>query len=95
MNMKIDVKGKSYTAIVHEDRDEGGYWADVPELHGCVTQGKTLDELRQQLADAIESWLDAQDPAFWKNARPLTDAEWDAREASEARAGALPHRNPQ
>ncbi len=30
--------------IVHE-AEEGGYWAEVPSIPGCATQGETLDEL--------------------------------------------------
>lgn len=90
MKMKVEVRGESYTAIVHEDRDEGGYWADVPKLHGCVTQGETLDELRLQISDAIESWLDAQDPEWLARTPPLTEADLDAMEETT-----LSRRNPQ
>ncbi len=30
--------------IVHE-AEEGGYWAEVPSIQGCATQGETFDEL--------------------------------------------------
>ena len=30
--------------IVH-DAEEGGYWAEVPSIAGCATQGDTFDEL--------------------------------------------------
>ena len=29
--------------IIHE-ADEGGYWAEVPSIPGCATQGETFDE---------------------------------------------------
>ena len=45
-------------AIVH-DAEEGGYWAEVPALPGCATQGETLDELTANLREAIEAWLSA------------------------------------
>jgi len=32
-------------AVVHQ-AEEGGFWAEVPALPGCVTQAETLDELR-------------------------------------------------
>lgn len=32
-----------FRAVVHAE-EEGGYWAEVPDLPGCVTQGDTLDE---------------------------------------------------
>ncbi|MEK9629310.1 MAG: type II toxin-antitoxin system HicB family antitoxin [Nitrospinota bacterium] len=43
-------------AIVHE-AEEGGYWAEVPALPGCSTQGDTYEELMQNLREAIEGCL--------------------------------------
>jgi len=43
--------------------EEGGFWAEVPALPGCVTQGETLEELEKKLHEAIEAWLLAADPA--------------------------------
>jgi predicted RNase H-like HicB family nuclease len=43
-------------AVVHE-AEEGGFWAEVPALPGCATQGETMDELRANLHDAIEACL--------------------------------------
>jgi predicted RNase H-like HicB family nuclease len=45
-------------AIVHK-AEEGGYWAEVPSLPGCVTQGETMREIRANLKEAIELWLEA------------------------------------
>lgn len=42
--------------VVHE-AEEGGYWAEVPAIHGCATQGETLKELIQNLHEAIEGCL--------------------------------------
>ncbi len=39
--------------------EEGGYWAEVPALPGCVSQGETVDELRANIREAIEGWLSA------------------------------------
>ncbi|MCB1238040.1 MAG: type II toxin-antitoxin system HicB family antitoxin [Verrucomicrobiae bacterium] len=46
------------TAIIHE-AEEGGFWAEVPALPGCVTQGETREELESNLREAIEAWLTA------------------------------------
>ncbi len=46
-----------YNAIVHE-AEEGGYWAEVPELPGCVTEADTLDELNEMLKKAIAGYLE-------------------------------------
>ena len=42
--------------IVHE-AEEGGYWAEVPAIPGCVTQGETFDELLANLYEAVEGCL--------------------------------------
>lgn len=49
-------------AIVHP-AEEGGFWAEVPAMPGCVTQGETLDEVRKNLREAIEGWLEAGEPS--------------------------------
>ena len=45
-------------AIVHE-AEEGGYWAEVPTLPGCATQGETMEELMANLREAIAGCLSA------------------------------------
>ena len=42
---------------------EGGFWAEVPALPGCVSQGETVDELRSNIREAIQGWLMAEDEA--------------------------------
>ena len=42
--------------IVHE-ADEGGYWAEVPAIPGCATQGETVEELMKNVEEAIEGCL--------------------------------------
>ncbi len=42
--------------IIHE-AEEGGYWAEVPAIPGCVSQGETIDELMANLHEAIEGCL--------------------------------------
>lgn len=42
--------------IVHE-ADEGGYWAEVPAIPGCATQGENFEELLQNLYEAVEGCL--------------------------------------
>jgi predicted RNase H-like HicB family nuclease len=38
--------------------EEGGYWAEVPALPGCITEGDTMEELMANLEDAISGWLE-------------------------------------
>jgi predicted RNase H-like HicB family nuclease len=45
--------------IVHE-ADEGGYWAEVPAIPGCATQGETFEELLTHLYEAIEGCLSVE-----------------------------------
>ncbi len=52
MNVKI---------VVHA-AEEGGFWAEVPALPGCVSQGETMDELVANIREAIEAWLDPELP---------------------------------
>lgn len=42
--------------IVHE-AEEGGFWAEVPAIPGCATQGDTFEELLQNLYEAVEGCL--------------------------------------
>ena len=42
--------------IIHE-AEEGGYWAEVPSIPGCVTQGETFDELLSNIYEAVEGCL--------------------------------------
>jgi predicted RNase H-like HicB family nuclease len=42
--------------VVHE-AEEGGFWAEVPAIPGCATEGDTMDELMRNLHEAIEGCL--------------------------------------
>ena len=44
--------------IVHE-AEEGGYWAEVPAIPGCATQGDSCEELLSNLYEAVEGCLAA------------------------------------
>lgn len=44
------------TVVVHE-AEEGGYWAEVPSIPGCSTQGETFEELLDNLHEVIEGCL--------------------------------------
>ena len=46
--------------LIH-NADEGGYWAEVPALPGCVSQGETIDDVRTNVREAIEGWLLAEE----------------------------------
>ncbi len=61
--MKINV-------IIH-DAEEGGYWAEVPAIPGCATQGDTFEELLKNLYEAVEGCLsvDVDEPTNTPSSR--------------------------
>ena len=44
--------------VVHE-AEEGGFWAEVPAIPGCATQGENMEDLLRNLHEAIEGCLSA------------------------------------
>jgi predicted RNase H-like HicB family nuclease len=46
-----------YAVVVHED-SEGGFWAEVPALPGCYSQGETVAELMDNIREAIAGVLE-------------------------------------
>ena len=47
-----------FNVIIEQDED-GVYFARVPEIDGCYTQGKTLQEVVERIKEAIEVCLEA------------------------------------
>jgi predicted RNase H-like HicB family nuclease len=46
-----------YAVVIHEEPD-GGYWAEVPALPGCYSQGETVDELMENIREAVTGVLE-------------------------------------
>jgi len=46
-------------AIIHE-AEEGGFWAEVPAIPGCATQGDTMEEVLTNLREAVEGCLSVE-----------------------------------
>ena len=46
--MKFDV-------VLH--KEDNGYWAEVPALKGCFSQADTIEELKENIKEAITAWL--------------------------------------
>ncbi len=46
-----------FTVVNHRDV-ESGFWAEVPALPGCMSQGETLAELKRNLREAIAGYLE-------------------------------------
>jgi predicted RNase H-like HicB family nuclease len=51
------MKEKTYDIIVHQSK-EGGYWGECPALEGCYSQGESLDELKDNMKEAIELYIE-------------------------------------
>lgn len=45
-----------YTILVYR-AEEGGYWAEVPALPGCYSQGETIEETMKNIREAIEAYI--------------------------------------
>ena len=50
---------RDFTVVIGRGED-GIYVASVPELIGCHTQAKTLDELRERITEAVQLYLDVE-----------------------------------
>ncbi|HEY4360212.1 MAG TPA: type II toxin-antitoxin system HicB family antitoxin [Bryobacteraceae bacterium] len=48
---------RNYAVVIHQDPD-GGYWAEVPALPGCYSQGESVDELKGNIREAIAGVLE-------------------------------------
>ena len=42
-----------------ERADDGSYSAYVPDLPGCTTCADSVDEIRRNIKDAVDSYLDS------------------------------------
>ncbi|GBD39709.1 hypothetical protein HRbin37_01995 [bacterium HR37] len=49
-----------FKVVITYDPEYKGYVVDVPELFGCMSQGKTLDEALTNIKDAIKGWLEVE-----------------------------------
>ena len=68
------------------ERDEDGYYvAYVPELPGCHTQARTLDELMDRVREAVELYLEVQGPVI-EVKRELVGVQFVEVPASESKA---------
>ena len=54
---------KTFNIVIYE-AEEGGYWATCPALRGCNTQGDTIEEIRENMREAISLCLEDYEPGF-------------------------------
>jgi predicted RNase H-like HicB family nuclease len=57
--------------LVHSDPD-GGYWAEVPAIPGCMTQGETMAELRANLREAVSACMEILQERAQEAATPVS-----------------------
>ena len=67
--MKINWENQLKIKIIIHEAEEGGYWAEVPAIPGCATEGETFEELLQNLYEAIEGCLSVDIESFETNER--------------------------
>ena len=56
-------KVNNYTVIIEQDED-GMYIAKVPDIQGCYTQGKTVEQVLERIKEAIEVCLEAEEGKY-------------------------------
>ena len=39
--------------------EEGSYWAEMPDYPGCYTQAETMDELQENVREAVQCYIEA------------------------------------
>ncbi len=49
-----------FKVLITYDPEYKGYVVDVPELEGCMSQGKTIDEALRNIKDAIKGWIETE-----------------------------------
>lgn len=78
---------KEYPAIIIPC-EEGGFFAEIPDLPGCMTQAETWEELKYMIKDAIEVWIisalkDGIEPPLPKEEEKLKKAKEEIYFTSE------------
>ena len=49
-----------FKVIITFDPEYKGYIVEAPELEGCMSQGKTIDEALENIKDAITGWIEVE-----------------------------------
>jgi predicted RNase H-like HicB family nuclease len=62
--MKVCVENREFTIIVEEEPEGRGFSGQCKELPTAISQGKTLEELEENIKDAIQLVLDIQEDRF-------------------------------
>lgn len=71
--MKQTITELQFKVLIEQDED-GWYVASVPELQGCYTQGKTIEEVRKRIKEVIRLVLKSDpDVAREKRLKPTPE----------------------
>ena len=62
---------RTYAVVIHED-PEGGFWGEVPALPGCYSQGETINELRDNIREALVGVLEVMRECSVRSRAPPT-----------------------
>ena len=62
------VKQSNYTVIIEQDED-GIYLAKVPDIPGCYTQGKSVEQAIERVKEAIQVCLEAENAELYEPLR--------------------------
>jgi predicted RNase H-like HicB family nuclease len=73
ISAKRYTKDMNYKIVIHRE-PQGGFWAEVPVLPGCVSHGDTLPELKGSIREAIEGYLEVM---MEEGREPERDVEID------------------
>ena len=55
----VNTSGYKAFKVVFEEKDKDGYFAFVPELKGCVSQGNSFEEAKANIKEAIELYIES------------------------------------
>lgn len=55
--------------------EEGGFWAKVPAIPGCVSQGETMDEVKANILDALQGCLEVREEMALQEAHAVEEME--------------------
>lgn len=67
---------RSYSVVIEHDEETGTYWARVPALPGCFTQGDAISEVLENLQEAMTLYLEG----LRADGRPIPEGDAQADE---------------
>lgn len=53
--------------VVLHPAEEGGFWAEVPTLPGCISEGETGEDALANIREAAEGWLEVSAEQLWNH----------------------------